>query len=128
MQDFRKLLVWPKAQQLNHRLYGTTNAFPRLEWFSRTGQIRRAATSITANLAAGCGRGSDADFSRFVQMAMGSACELESHLELAKDLKRISFIEPHTILGHLIEVKRMLSDMLTRLATRHPSAKLKTDR
>lgn len=127
MQDFRKLLVWQKAHQLNLRLYEATNTFPKSELFGLTSQMRRAATSITANLAEGCGRGSDADFSRFVQMAMGSACELESHLELAKDLKMISIVEQRAILDHLIEVKRMLSGLLARLAIRRPFAKQKAD-
>jgi four helix bundle protein len=115
MQDFRKLLVWQRAHQLSVTLYASTKDFPRSELFGLTNQIRRAATSISANLAEGCGRGSDADFARFVFMAMGSACELESHLELAKDLKFLFATDYRVSLDQLIETKRMLSGLITKL-------------
>ena len=127
MQDFRKLLVWQKGHQLNLRLYEATSAFPKSELFGLTSQMRRAATSITANLAEGCGRGTDADFARFVQIAMGSACELESHLELVKDLKLISGENHRVIQGRLIEIKRMLSGLLVKLSARRPSLMLKAE-
>ena len=116
MQDFRKLLVWQKGHQLNLKLYEVSATFPKSELFGLTSQLRRAAVSVTANLAEGCGRGSDADFSRFVQIAMGSACELESHLELAKDLKFLSESDHRAIADLLIEVKRMLSGLLGTLS------------
>jgi four helix bundle protein len=116
MQDFRQLQVWQRAHQLNLALYGATGKFPKSELFGLTSQIRRAGISITANLAEGRGRGSDADFVRFVFMAMGSACELESHLELAKDLKLLPQEDFHNILAFLAEVKRMLAGLIAKLA------------
>ena len=115
MQDFRQLQVWQKAHQLNILLYGVTGGFPKSELFGLTSQIRRAGISITANLAEGRGRGSDADFARFLFIAMGSACELESHLELAKDLKFFSIGAYRSSLNQLIEIKRMLSGLLSKL-------------
>jgi four helix bundle protein len=114
MQDFRQLQVWQKAHQLNVLLYGVTKDFPKSERFGFTSQIRRAGISITANLAEGCGRGSDADFARFLFIA-GSACELKSHLELAKDLKFLLVSAYRSILDQLIEIKRMLSGLLSKL-------------
>src|SRR5215213_1558381 len=85
MQDFRKLEVWQLAHELTLSVYRQTKTFPSDERFGLTSQVRRAACSIEANLAEGCGRGSDTDFSRFVQMAMGSACEVQCHLQIAFD-------------------------------------------
>jgi four helix bundle protein len=76
MQDFRKLEVWQLAHKLTLAIYRLTKAFPSEERFGLTDQMRRAAVSIEANLAEGTGRGGDADFARFVQIAFGSACEL----------------------------------------------------
>jgi four helix bundle protein len=86
MKDFRELKVWEKAHALVLNLYRETTSFPPSELYGLTVQIRRAAASIPANIAEGCGRGSSADFARFLQIAMGSACELEYHLLLARDL------------------------------------------
>lgn len=87
MQDFRNLKVWERAHQLTLAVYSSTSNFPHEERYGLTSQIRRAAVSIPANLAEGCGRGGDVDFKLFVQIAMRSACELEYHLLLACDLK-----------------------------------------
>ena len=99
MKDFRELKVWQKAHQLTLAVYRTTAAFPREELYGLTSQLRRAGSSIAANLAEGCGRNGDMEFARFCSMAMGSASELEYHLLLAKDLKlikrcRLSGTEP----------------------------------
>ena len=67
-------------------VYKATQAFPKEERFGLTSQIRRASVSIGANLAEGCGRRSDGEMGRFVQIAMGSGAELSYHLLLAKDL------------------------------------------
>ncbi len=90
MKDFRELKVWQKAHQLVLDLYRGTEAFPRKEQFGLTSQVRRAAVSIPGNIAEGCGRGGDAELSRFLQIAMGSASELEYYLVLAQDLEYLS--------------------------------------
>jgi four helix bundle protein len=77
MKDFRNLEVWKLAHQLTLAAYRETRSFPTDERFGLTSQIRRAASSIPANIAEGCGRRGDAEFHRFLQMAMGSASELE---------------------------------------------------
>ncbi len=121
MQNFRQLQVWQKGHQLNLMIYSTTANFPKNEMFGLTSQMRRAAVSITANLAEGCGRGSDADFARFVFMSMGSACELESHLELAKDLKFLSENDYRAALDLLIQIKRMLTAFIQKLSPNRKS-------
>jgi four helix bundle protein len=87
MRDFRELKVWQKAHQLTLAIYQTTASFPREERYGLTSQLRRACSSIPANLAEACGRNGDAEFARFCSIAMGSASELEYHLLLARDLK-----------------------------------------
>ena len=86
MQDFRKLVVWQKSHAVTLAVYRFTKAFPADERFGLTSQMRRAASSIGANLAEGSSRGSDTDFARFVQISVGSASEMECHLMLARDL------------------------------------------
>ena len=89
MKDFRELKVWRKAHELTLAVYQITASFPREELYGLTAQLRRASSSIAANLAEGCGRNGDAELARFCSMAMGSASELEYHLLLARDLKLI---------------------------------------
>ena len=90
MKDFRKQKVWQKAHDLALEVYRVTEAFPKREVFGLTSQIRRAVVSIPANIAEGCGRDTDADFARFLQIAISPASELEYHLLLAHDLGFVS--------------------------------------
>jgi len=78
--------VWEKSHLLTLEIYRATENFPREELYGLTGQIRRASASIPANIAEGFGKDGDADFARFLQIARGSASELEYHLLLVKDL------------------------------------------
>jgi four helix bundle protein len=87
MRKFEDLVIWKKAHALTLALYVITRAFPKDELYGEVSQTRRAAASIGANLAEGCGRRGEGDFARFVQIAMGSASELSYHLLLAKDLR-----------------------------------------
>ena len=115
MQDFRKLQVWDKAHQLTLGVYRDTNQFPKDELFGLRSQMRRAASSIGANIAEGCGRMGDAELTRFLLIAMGSASELEYHLLLARDLGFLS-TEVHSHLDKgTREVKRMLASLVQNL-------------
>ena len=84
MEDFKNLRVWVKAHEITLDIYKKTQCFPKEEMYSLTSQMRRAAASIGANIAEGCGRRSDGEMRRFLQIARGSANELEYHLLLAK--------------------------------------------
>ena len=112
MQDFKNLLVWQKSHACVLLVYGLTKRFPDDERYGLTSQLRRSVASIPANLAEGCGRGSDQDFARFVQIAMGSAAEVEYHLLLTRDLKYISQDESASASASIEEVKRMLASLL----------------
>ncbi len=115
MRDFRTLKVWEKAHQLTLAVYRATVAFPTQEQYGLTGQMRRASASIPANIAEGCGRDGDAELARFLQIAMGSASELEYHCLLARDLNLLSATDYDRLNNDVIEVKRMLASFIQTL-------------
>ena len=115
MKDFKKQKVWQKSHQLTLDIYKATSNFPREELYGLTNQIRRACASIPANIAEGCGRSSEADFSRFLQIAMGSATELEYHLLLSHDLGILNDIDYENLSRETIEVKQMLTSFIKKL-------------
>jgi four helix bundle protein len=115
MKDFRDLNVWQEAHGLVLDCYNTTATFPKQEIFRLTSQIRRAASSIPANIAEGCGRRGNAELHRFLQIAMGSASELEYHILLSRDL---NFLKPEKyddLQAQLTEIKRMLAGLLRKV-------------
>ena len=115
MEDFKNLKVWNKAHQLTVALYRQTVAFPKEEAYGLTSQIRRAAASIGANIAEGCGRRSDPEMNRFLQIARGSASELECHLFLARDLGFLNTSDFEELTARVLEVQRMLAALSQRL-------------
>ena len=115
MKDFRKLEVWAKGHQLTVAVYEVTRTFPRDEIYGLTSQIRRAAGSIPANIAEGCGRNGDAELSRFLQIAMGSASELEYHILLARDLNLLDSTGCDHLSNEVTEIKRMLASLIKKL-------------
>ena len=115
MRDFHSLKVWQKAHQLTLRVYNATKTFPKDELYGLTSQVRRSATSIPTNVAEGCGRSGEAELARFLNIAMGSASELEYQLLLARDLKLLDADEHQSLSGDVIEVKRMLTSLVQKL-------------
>ena len=115
MKDFRTLSVWQKAPDLTVVIYKQTVSFPREELFGLTSQIRRASSSIGANIAEGCGRNTDADFSRFLHIAFGSANELDCHLMLARDLELIEKTKYEILNERLFEVKKILGSLIRKI-------------
>lgn len=115
MKDFRSLNVWQNAHSLTIGVYRETRGFPKEELYGLTSQLRRAALSIGANLAEGCGRGSDRELTQYVQVAMGSASELEYHLLLAHDLSYVASDHYTTMHAAVCEIKKMLVSLLKTL-------------
>ena len=115
MQDFKNLTVWQAARRFTRSLYELTADFPASEEFGLKAQMRRASISICSNIAEGCGRRGDREFRRFLDVAMGSACELECELILACDLAFIVEAVMEEALASLIEIKRMLSGLISSL-------------
>lgn len=120
MKDFRDLAVWQKSHQLTLASYKATSKFPREEMYGLTSQIRRCSASVPANIAEGCGRRGNAEFHRFLQMASGSASELDYHLLLARDLTYLAAGEYDRLHRALGEVRRMLTSLIRKVdADRH---------
>ena len=117
MRAFRELLVWQKSHQLTLAVYSATRCFPREELYGLTSQIRRSASSIPANIAEGCGRGGDKELRRFLEIAMGSASELEYHLLLAQDLDMLDAPTYQPLHEQTCEVKRMLAGFIGRIGS-----------
>ena len=115
MGDYRSLKVWQRAHLLTLQVYEVTGSFPKSEQFGLTSQIRRAASSIPANLAEGCGRNSDPELGRFGRIALGSASELDYHLLLARDLGLMDPEDHSRIARELAELKRMIARLVKRL-------------
>jgi len=119
MKDFRSLKVWEKAHALTLAIYKSTEQFPKQEIYSLTNQIQRAAVSIPANIAEGCGKDSDAELKRYSSIAMGSSSELEYLLLLAHDL---GYLQPHlyqTLQSDLVETRKMLNGFIQKLKSNH---------
>ncbi len=121
MKDFRELRVWEKAHQMTLTAYKATAAFPKHELFGLTSQIRRCSSSIPANIAEGCGRIGNSELHRFLQIACGSANELEYHFLLARDLEYIPKENYESLQGKVIELKKMLVALTRKVASDRPA-------
>ena len=113
MKDFKELKVWHKAHAIRIAVHSASRNFPREEIYGLTSQLRRAAVSVGANIAEGCGRRSDGELVRFLQIARGSASEVEYHLLLARDLKLLPEPAHRDLEKSLIEVQRMLTALVS---------------
>lgn len=115
MQNFKNIVVWQKSHQLVLEIYKLTATFPRDEKFGLTSQMRRSAASIPTNIVEGTGRGSDTDFGRFLQISLGSTCELEYQLILCKDLNFITQDSYHFFDTEITSIKKMLGAFIRKL-------------
>jgi four helix bundle protein len=120
MQDFRNLVVWQKSHRLTLEVYAEAANLPRGIGWSLQSQLVRAATSVPATIAEGCGRAGDRDFRRFLRHSLGSACELEYHLLLARDLGFLAERTYGSLNLQVAEVKRMLTGLIRRLVADEP--------
>ena len=117
MQDYKNLVAWKKAHGLAVATYKATDAFPKNESYGLTSQLRRSCTSIPANIAEGCGRDGNAELSRFMQISLGSANELEYHLLLSRDLYYLKNDDYDNLNKQVNEVKGMLIAFIRKLRT-----------
>ena len=108
MHNFKELIVWQKSRYLVKDIYKLTQKFPADEKFGLTQQIRQSAVSIPSNIAEGSGRGTNKDFSHFIDIANGSAFEMETQLYLALDLEYISQPEFEEVLKKTLDVERLI--------------------
>ena len=107
-RDFRKIAAWQRAHALTLRIYRAASGFPGDERFGLVSQLRRACASIPTNVAEGCGRSTNNELARFIDIATGSASEVEYQLLLAKDLGCLPKDEHADLSTEVIEIRRML--------------------
>ncbi len=119
MQDYRQLKVWQKRHSLVLRIYSATATFLEPERYGLTSQMRRAAASVPANIAEGCGRGGNAELRQFLYTSLGSASELEYFLLLARDLRFLTEKQHENLEASTREVKRMLAGLIQRVNEQH---------
>jgi four helix bundle protein len=108
MGDFRRLKVWQLSTRMVVELYRVTARFPRAEMFGLTAQCRRAGVSVVSNIAEGSGRGSPAEFRRYLAIARGSLHEVAAQVLLSRDLGFLADSDLRSLEGKIDEVSRML--------------------
>jgi four helix bundle protein len=115
VKDYRELEVWKQSHLLTLQLYQVTRAFPKEELFGLTSQMRRASSSIPANIAEGCGRDGDAELKRFLNIALGSACELDYFILLCGELGYCSVEQVRNMSEDCLRLRRQLGAFIKKL-------------
>lgn len=116
MHRYKKLEFWQRSTQLSVRLYEVTETFPRSEVFGLTSQMRRSAVSIASNIAEGCSRKSNKDFSRFLDIAVGSAYELDTQILIARQIGYIDDETFTTLQSEIDSIIQMTVKFKSRIA------------
>lgn len=111
MSGYRDLVAWRKAMELVTEIYQTTRGFPKDELYGLVSQIRRAAVSVPSNLAEGYGRNSRNEFHHFIGQARGSLLEVETQIEIAKNLGYIASETCASLLGKTEELSRIVAGL-----------------
>lgn len=109
MHQFKELAIWKKSRTFCSEIYFVTSTFPSDEKFGITNQLRRASVSIPSNIAEGSSRNSNKDFSRFLEIAIGSCYEIETQLLIASDLNFIANEKLQLLTNLLEEITKMIS-------------------
>lgn len=120
MQNYRNLSVWTKSHELGLRIYRVTQGFPRNEQYGLIAQMRRAALSIPSNIAEGCGRNGNPELAHFLDIAKGSANELDYQLLVAKDLTYLKPEDYQALAECLEEIQKMLASLIKRVRMKRP--------
>jgi len=118
MQNYKELQVWQKGIALTTELYKLTGKFPDSEKFGLTSQIRRAATSVPANIAEGWGRGSTKEYIQFLFVARGSLMELETHLIVAGNIEYLKQEALRQAVSQIEGIAKMLNGLISSLRAR----------
>jgi four helix bundle protein len=119
MQDYHNLTMWQRSHKLTVEIYTITQKqFPREELFGQTNQIRRAVASIPTNIAEGCGRNSRAELAQFLNIAAGSASEVEYEILLAKDTGYLTTEQYESLSKEIGEIRSMIKKYMSQLRTK----------
>lgn len=115
MKSYRDLIVWNKSMLLVTSIYTILMKFPDEEKFGLVSQIKRSSVSVPSNIAEGYGRNYTKDYSRFLQIARGSLYEMQTQIEISKNLNFISEKEVNEIFDLTLEVEKMLNSLINKL-------------
>ena len=118
MFNFEKLETWQEAIAFADTVYQLTRTFPAEERFGLTNQMRRAAVSISSNLAEGCSRSSKSDYARFVEIATGSVFEVVSQATIGRNQGFLKQTEYEQLYAAAEKQSRMLSGLRKSLEVR----------
>lgn len=119
MLNFKDLAIWQRSHKLTLEIYRVTQHFPKEEMFGLTSQIRRAVSSIPTNIAEGCGRRTNAELANFLNIASGSASEVEYEILLAKEIGYVNNEQCETWTREISEIRSMLAAYMKKLKTEH---------
>lgn len=108
VRNFKTLDIWKRSRTYVKTIYLTTAKFPGTEKFGLTSQLNRASISVPSNIAEGCGRKTEKDLSRFLDIAIGSTCEIETQIYLAYDLEFISNEAMDKLLDEITQIRKMI--------------------
>lgn len=115
MRNFKNLEIWKFGIQLTLKVYNLSETLPSEEKFGLRSQICRAAVSIPSNIAEGCSRSSELDYKRFLEIALGSAFELETQLIIIQHLKIAIQHKLEDALALLTREQKMINSLMTKL-------------
>ena len=115
VRSFRDLIAWQRAMALAVGVYEVTKTWPREELYGLTGQARRAAVSVMANIAEGKGRSGSGEFRHHLSIADGSLSEVESHLLLAYEIKFLDEIALDSLLRQIEETRSLVRGLIRSL-------------
>lgn len=113
--NFLQLEIWKRSRSLANQIYSTTKYFPSEEKFGLTSQLRRSAVSIPSNIAEGCGRGTNPQLIHFLDIAIGSLCELETQIYIASDQGYIKTDSKEKLINELTQIRKMTQTFRSKL-------------
>jgi len=115
IKSFEDLTIWQESRKFTNKIYILTSKFPKEELYGLTSQIRRAAVSITSNIAEGFDRRSDKELSNFLSIARGSTAEVQNNLYIALDLKYVSQTEFNRLYQEAKKIAQQINGLMTYL-------------
>ena len=118
MSNFRNLQIWQKSMTLTTNIYVATKNFPKEEIFALTSQIRRRSISVPSNIAEGFGRDSNKEYVRFLNISIASLFELQTQLEIGKNIEYLTEVEFNKIYEDTRELERMLVSFIKKIKER----------
>jgi len=121
MRDFRKLEIWAKGMEVVKEIYILTKQLPDNEKFGLVSQMQRCAVSIPSNIAEGCSRNSELEFKRFLEIAIGSAFELETQIIICNELGFLDSEKTNLHINQLSTLQKQLNSLISIISKRQPA-------